>query len=208
MSNIIHGPKKNLIKKVIADDSKNEIISPEPILAIKKRSRYWMLTIYRENVDDDDEEFTVEKCMESIKTNFKNIDYIVGQLELGKHSKELHIHMAITFNKSTCYPVNIFNKLFPNVYICADKNSIYNSYCMKEETRIDGSTIIFNCFNDKRTTIVEKDVTELMKKISDMEEDISDLKTMCQQNALVIDQIMKMGKLLIGTTISEEQESL
>lgn len=200
MKSLRNEHKKSFIRKVLADDSKYEVISPEPIILIKKRSKYWMLTIYRDNIDDDnDEEFTVEKCITYIKNNFKNINYIVGQMEIGEISKELHIHIAVTFNSSTCYPVETFNKLFPGTYISCDKNCIYYDYCSKLETKIDNSTIICNFFGTEVAIYSEKQIAKL-------EGDIADLRAMCQLNATLIERVMKIGHALINSPSLEKEE--
>lgn len=195
-----YSPSKKFIHKVIRDDIDEGLHGEEADISLKKRSRFWMLTIYKENVDSD-EEFTVRGCIENIRNTFKEVDYIVGQLEIGHYSGEPHIHIAITFNISTCYPVEKFYSLFPNVYICSNKNSIYNSYCMKAETRVEGSTIIYSQYGDEKNFINQKEVETLKIKIAEMESDIADLRNMCQKGAVVIEKMMKMSQVLINPIV-------
>ena len=199
MKSIRNIPNKSFIKKVLADDSKNGVISPEPVTLIKKRSKYWMLTIYRDNIDDEDGEFAVDRCIEHIKSNFKNINYIVGQMETGETSKELHIHIAVTFNSSTCYPVETFNRLFPGVYISCDKNCIYYDYCSKMDTKVDNTTIMCNFFGIEVVIYSEKHIAKL-------EEDIANLRAMCQLNATLIERVMKIGHALINSPNVDKEE--
>lgn len=192
MSSSKYSPTRKFVRKVIKDGLEVGLDEMGSEISLKKRSRFWMLTIYKENVEEE-EDFTVRSCIEAIKNNLEEIDYIVGQLEIGQYSGEPHIHIAITFNNSICYPVRSFYSLFPNVYISSSKNSIYNSYCMKEETRVEGSTIIYSQYREEKNFITEKEAEALKIKIAQMENDIADLRKLCQLGASVVQKLMKVN---------------
>jgi len=195
MSTSKYSPSKKFVRKVIKDGLDAGLEGSEAEISIKKRSRFWMLTIYKENVEDE-ENFTVRSCVEAIKNNFREIDYIVGQMEIGQHSGEPHIHIAITFNNSTCYPVQKFYTLFPDVYISSNKNPVYNSYCMKKETRVEDSTVIYSQYGEEKNFITQKEAEDINLKIAQMESDIADLRKLCQLGATLVGNMVKVNKAL------------
>jgi hypothetical protein len=209
-------------KKVLKDDREDRVIK-ECITNPQKSGYYWMLTIYEENTEN----FTIKSCITDLKNNLRHLESIVAQMEVGESSKEKHIHISITFKVSTCKPVNTFNRLFPGVYISCDRDPIYNSYCVKKYTRVKNSTFVLGITLDdidefERIEFSEDDTpndvdilkdklikledseSKAKQKIAALEEDLDKIKSISQQNALLISKMLEMGKLLFLAKSSEE----
>ena len=174
----------------------------EHVTNSRKKGKYWMNTLYRSDYED----LTMERCINILK-ELDYVDIIIAQAEVGEHSGEEHIHIALVLNSSDHQPVPAFTKAFGRVYISNSRRDIYRSYCSKRETMIpksrvewikDSSTakvmsnikpkriVVTQGVEEKSNSIQVNEYKELVKYVSSLGEQ---LETLARDNLALTNKL-------------------
>jgi ribonuclease HI len=147
----------DLIKK---DDTEN-ILFDNVVTDNQTKGTYWLVTWYF-----DDEDIDTDYIKEKLE-NFPYIKWFVFQVETGEITQKLHAHICLGLQKSDTKPLPQFKKRFPNCHIQNIKKYVYwQSYCCKDETRLEDTQPIFYEVESSSIPIWEDDDTSFKKSSS------------------------------------------